>query len=178
MRGHRQRLTHVLLHQQHGQAGRQDLRQHAVDALHDHRRQAERQLVEQQHAGVGDQRPADGYSLLLTTGKLSGELAAALPHPLEQVVHLLDRPRARTGVRRADLQVLLDRQRLEQPPALRHQDNALPGPALGPESGDILAVQQDRASRRLVQPGDAAQQRRLAGPVGADDRVHLAGVYL
>ena len=36
-----QRLAHVLLDQQHGQPGGQDLRQHAVDPLHNHRRQAQ-----------------------------------------------------------------------------------------------------------------------------------------
>ena len=98
MGGHPQRLAHVLLDEQHGEAGRQDLRQHAVDALDDHRGQAERQLVEQQHAGVGDQGPADGDGLLLTAGQLGGALAAALSHPAEHLVHPLDGPRARPRV--------------------------------------------------------------------------------
>ena len=128
VRGHPQGLAHVLLDEQHGEAGRQDLRQHAVDALDDHGRQAERQLVEQQHAGVGDQRPADGDRLLLTAGQLGGELVAALAHPVEHLVHPLDRPRALPRVRGADLQVLLDGQRPEQPPALRHHDDPLRWP--------------------------------------------------
>ena len=65
MRRHPERLADVLLHQQHGEPGGQDLRQHGVDALHDHRRQAEGKLIEHQHARVGDQRPADGDRLLL-----------------------------------------------------------------------------------------------------------------
>jgi hypothetical protein len=60
-----QRLAHVLLNQQHGEPGSQNLRQHGVDALHDDRGQPEGQLVEQQHPRVGDQRPADGHRLLL-----------------------------------------------------------------------------------------------------------------
>src|SRR5215831_17531672 len=124
-------------------AGRQDLRQHAVDALDDHGRQAERQLVEQQHAGVGDQCPADGERLLLTAGKLRGELLAALLHPAEHLIHPLDRPRALPRIRRADLQVLLDGQRPEQPPALRHHDDPLHGPAFGPQPGHVLAVEPD-----------------------------------
>jgi hypothetical protein len=65
MRRHPQRLADVLLHQQHGEPGRQDLRQHGVDALYDHRRQAQGELIEHQHARVGDQRPADSNRLLL-----------------------------------------------------------------------------------------------------------------
>ena len=34
-------LAHVLLDEQHGHAGLEDLGQHAVDPLHDDRRQAE-----------------------------------------------------------------------------------------------------------------------------------------
>ena len=174
MRGHPQRLAHVLLHQQHGQPGSQDLRQHAVDPLHDHRREAQGQLVEQQHPRVGHQRPADGHRLLLAAGQLRGPLGPPVPHPGEQLVDPLDRPRALPRVGRADLQVLLDRERPEQPPAFRHHDDPAGGPALGPDLGHVGAVEQDRALGRAVQAGDRAQQRRLARPVGADDRVHLA----
>jgi hypothetical protein len=48
---------------------------------------------------------------------------------------------------------------------------------LGPQGGDVLAVEQDRARRRAVQAGDGAQQGRLARAVRADDRVDLAGEY-
>ena len=174
VRGHPQRLAHVLLHQQHGQPGGQDLRQHAVDPLHDHRREAQGQLVEQQHPRVGHQRPADGHRLLLTAGKLLGALGPPVLHPGEQLVDPLDRPRSLPRVGRADLQVLLDRERSEQPPALRHHDDPADGPAFGPDPGHVLAVVPDRALGGLVQAGDRAQQRRLARPVGADDRVHLA----
>ena len=174
MRGHPQRLAHVLLHQQHGQPAGQDLRQHAVDPLHDHRRQAQGQLVEQQHPRVGHQRPADGHRLLLTAGKLLGALGPPVLHPGEQLVDPLDRPRSRSRVGGADLQVLLDRERSEQPPALRHHDDPAGGPAFGPDPGHVLAVVPDRALGGLMQAGDRAQQRRLARPVGADDGVHLA----
>ena len=49
-----------------------------VDPAHHHGRQAQRQLVEQQHAGVGHQRPADRHGLLLAAGQLRGALPAAL----------------------------------------------------------------------------------------------------
>src|SRR6185437_4449765 len=62
--GDPQRLADVLLDEQHGDAGLEHLRQGGVDALHDDRCQPEGQLVEQQHPGVGDQRPADRDRLL------------------------------------------------------------------------------------------------------------------
>jgi len=177
VRRHPQRLAHVLLHEQHGEPGRQDLRQHGVDAPDDYRGQAEGKLIEQQHARVGDQRPADGHGLLLAARQLRRELGPAVPHPVEYLVNALDRPRSFPRVRRADLQVLLDRERSEQPPTLRHHGDALGGPALGPDLGHVPAVEQDRALGRVVQAGDRAQQRRFARAVRADDRVHIAGEY-
>ena len=110
VRCHPQGLAHVLLDEQDGQASRQDLRQHAVDALDHNGRQAERQFVEQQHAGVGHERPADGDRLLLTAGKLGGGLVAAFSHPAEHLINPLDGPRALARVRGPDLQVFLDGQ--------------------------------------------------------------------
>ena len=94
-----------------------------VDALHHDQDQAEGELVEQQHARVGDQRPADGDRLLLAAGQLGRALRPALAHPAEQLVDALDRPRSFPRVGGADLQVLLDRKRAEQAPPLRHHDD-------------------------------------------------------
>src|SRR5215472_11622796 len=175
VRCHPQGLAYVLLDKKDRQARRQDLRQHAVDALHDHRGQAQRQLVEEQHAWVGQECPADGDRLLLTTRQLSRTLIAARSHPVKGLIHPLDGPRPLPGERGADLQVFLDRQRPEETPALRHHGDPLPGPALGPQPGHVGAVEQDRARRGGMQAGDRPQQRRLAGPVGANDRVDLTG---
>jgi len=65
VRRHPQRLAHVLLDEQDGEPAGQDLRHHRVDAPQHDGRQAEGELVEQQHARVGDQRPADRDLLLL-----------------------------------------------------------------------------------------------------------------
>ena len=40
--------------------------------------------------------------------------------------------------------------------------------------GDIGAVEHHGAGRRRMRAGDGAQQRRLAGAVGADQRQRLA----
>src|SRR5713101_1631453 len=50
-----------------------------VELLDDERRQAHRQLVEQQQRRARCQRPRDGEHLLLTARECAGELAAALP---------------------------------------------------------------------------------------------------
>jgi hypothetical protein len=156
VRRHPQRLADVLLDQQHGEPGGEDLRQHRVNALDDHGCQAEGQLVEQQHPRVGDQRPADGDRLLLAAGQLSRALGPAVLHPGEQVVDALDGPRAFARVGGADLQILLHRERAEQPSALRHHADPGGGTALRPDLGHVLAVVQDRAVGRLVQAGDRA----------------------
>ena len=83
VRGHPQRLAHVLLHEQHGQPAGQDLRQHAVDPLHDHRCEPQGQLVEQQHPRVGDQRPADGHCLLEGRTTLEGRPADVTAEQVE-----------------------------------------------------------------------------------------------
>ena len=40
--------------------------------------------------------------------------------------------------------------------------------------GDVDAVEQDPPGRRAEQPGDRAEQRRLAGAVGSDEGDELA----
>ena len=57
---------------------------HDVDELaDDRRRQAERQLVDEQQLRVGDERLADGEHLLLAAGEVAGELVDALGEPRE-----------------------------------------------------------------------------------------------
>ena len=45
------------------------------------------------------------------------------------------------------------------------------------EAGDILPKEPDRALRRQEIPGDAVEQRRLSGAVGAQDRASLPRAY-
>ena len=61
--------------------GRQQLGQERVDLPDDHRREPQRQLVEQQDPRVGDQRPADRDGLLLAARQLRRPLAAPVAHP-------------------------------------------------------------------------------------------------
>ena len=44
----------------------------------------------------------------------------------------------------------------------------------GVEVGHVAPIDQDAAGGRTLQPGDQAQQRRLAAARGTDDHQHLA----
>ena len=73
-------------------------------------------------------------------------------------------------------QVLLDRQAGEQPATFRHQRDAHSSARVGAARRHVDAVEHDAPAGERVLAGDGAQQRRLAGAVGADqgDRLALA----
>ncbi len=62
-------------------------------------------------------------------------------------------------------------------PGRRPRSRAWPRPS-GPWMRHRLAVEEDLAVVVAVDPGDALDQRRLAGAVVADERHHLAGSHL
>src|SRR5262245_46893640 len=98
----RQGLARVLLHQQHGGAEAIDLADDAEDLLHHDGRQAQRRLVEHEHAGARHERPADGQHLLLAAGHGARGLAPALLEAREEAEHLLE-PLAAARFRRGDV---------------------------------------------------------------------------
>ena len=55
---------------------------------------------------------------------------------------------------------------------LEHEADAAP---VRRDSGEIESVEQHSSRIGALQPGDHAQQRRLARPAGAEHRDHLAG---
>ena len=69
--------------------------------------------------GFAEQRAADREHLLLAAGELHAAVPAALGQPREELVHRVGRPAVAASPRRGHPQVLVDRQRLEQPPPLR-----------------------------------------------------------
>ena len=75
---------------------------------------------------------------------------------------------------RRHLQVLVDGHRREH--ALAAEQDADPElrPLLGRDVGDGAAVEPHDAASGVPRPGDDAQDRRLAGAVGAEQREHLA----
>ena len=52
--------------------------------------------------------------------------------------------------------------------------DAAAGDAVGPQAGDLAAVEEDAAGVGRLEAGDQVEQRRLAGAVGADDAEDLA----
>jgi len=168
------RLGDVLLHQEDRHAPFQQPGQDVVEALDEGRRQAQRELVEEEDAGIGHQRPADRDRLLLATREVDGRPAQPLPHPGEELDDLVDVPAALPRPGGSDQQVLSERQGGEEPSSLGDEDDAEGDPRVRRQLGDVPAVQPHRAPARTVKPGDRAQERRLAGAVGPDHGDRLA----
>ena len=74
----------------------------------------------------------------------------------------------------AEPQVLLHGQLGDHAAALGHVRHAQRGHLLDRRAGDVAAVEPHAAAPGPDQPGDRAQQRRLAGAVGAEDGGDLA----
>ena len=53
-----------------------------------------------------------------------------------------------------------------------------PADAIGPQAGDIAAVQEDAAGVGRLEAGDQIEQRRFAGAVGTNDADDLALVHI
>ena len=74
-------------------------------------------------------------------------------------------------------EVLGHRQPEEQPPVGRHVGDAHPRPRGRRDPGQVAARQLHGPGPVLQQAGDRAQRGRLAGPVGAEQRDHLAATH-
>ena len=168
------RTLQVLLDQQDSGALGADRAQGVVELVDDHRRQSQRHLVEQQHPRVGHQRAGDRHGLPLPARQRVG---APVPQPGDQredLVGAFERPRPRPPCPRPDLQVLLDGQAREEPPALRGERHPEPDAAVRRHRGDVAALPPHDPPARAQRPGERGEQRRLPGAVGADQRHRLA----
>src|SRR6266481_7330331 len=167
----------VLLDQEHGQAALlAQPTDDAEDLLDKPRRQAERGFVEQDHLGLGHQRPANHQHLLLTARKIARGLVAAFLQRRKDVVDAADAfaddSKIAAGVATGN-QIVLDRQILENPPSFEHLGHSAFDDGVGRQAVEPLAVELDRTLGDLPalgaqQPRYGLQGRRLAGPVGAE----------
>ena len=122
-------------------------------------------------ARVAHQRAADRGRLLLAAREARRAPAAQRLADRERLEHRVERPPALPAGAAAD--------------AAGSPRRSSPGTAGGPRARarcpcatrscarharDVVAVEDDPAGRRPVRAGDRAQQRRLAGAVGADER--------
>ncbi len=154
----------------------------AQQVLHDDGREAERQLVDEEHVRLVQQRHREREHLLLATRQRRRHLVAPPGEVGEQLEHVGDAPPDVGGVvavhERTDLQVLADRHVGEDALATgQHLDAAVHAP-FGGDVRDRLPVEADHAPRRGAEAGDDPQDRRLAGAVGAEQREHLALAHL
>ena len=74
----------------------------------------------------------------------------------------------------AEEEVLADGVRGENLPALGDVRHAEADDLVWPLGGDVDAIERDRAAALLDQAGDRAEERRLAGAVGTDERDDFA----
>ena len=143
-------------------------------------REAERQLVDDQQLGLGDERHAQRELLLLAAGQVAGHAGPSAP--------------GGAGTRRAPRRCApatsaSSSSAYSHVPALKCSatvsvgKTALPPgtwtmPSLrgldGVGVGDVAPVEEDGAADRVDQPADGLEQRRLAGAVGAEQGDDLA----
>jgi hypothetical protein len=74
-------------------------------------------------------------------------------------------------------EVLGDGEAVEDPTILGDVDDPGVDAGRGRHPGEVPPLQADRARLRPHQPGDRPQRRRLARPVGAHERHHLARTH-
>ena len=135
-------------------------------------------LVEEEHVRLAHERPGEGDALPLTTGELvrpaREQLLAAddrrgLAHPRRGVSlgHVADE--------QPEADVLGHVEVREERVALEDHRHV---PAAGAQLGDVASADQDPAGRRLLEPGDEAQQRRLPAARRPQDDEELAVAHL
>ena len=133
--------------------------------------------------GAGDHRAAGLLGELDAAGadaarEIARQLSPALLEARKQGVERLQPVgEAEVATRpQADLQILLDRQPLEDVLPLRHVARALPHDPARRQARDRLAGEDDGSPLRRKQADDQLEQGRLAGAVRADDHDELAFV--
>ena len=138
--------------------------------LHECRSQAHRRLVHQEDPGAGHECTADGHHLLLAARQRARLLGQAFLHPREKVVdllHVLDDAVLVVAKICAKLEVLLDRQPLEEATVLRDHGDAIDDPVAGRLVVDNLAVQDHLTRGRRDHAQQGLQRRGLARSVAA-----------
>src|ERR1017187_10516698 len=156
------------------------------DRQRERRADAGHRLVQQQQLRLGHQGPHELDEPPLTTAQgpgvvirdvLEPEAAQDVPGEVYQL-GLPARPGTLTAEgggdalappwRRADQEVLEDRQAAEHVGLLEGPHDAVPGDHVRPLADDLPPVETDRSPRRARDTADQVDHRRLAGPVRPD----------
>ena len=139
-----------------------------------------KRLVEQHQRRARGKAAGDRDALLLAAGEFA-RMPVAIGLEAGHLERVVDpRPALSAAGRRCELQaegeVALDAHVRPQRVVLEdHADPPLLGRHALPSCPDHPAVERDRAIVGIVQPGDDAQKRRLAGAARAEQRDDLAG---
>ena len=149
-------------------------------------------LVEEQQARVAGERAGDLQPPLVAIGQIAGVAVRMLldadePQQLHRLVGdpgllLSLAPGFEQGVpdfrvhsrMLADPDVVEGRHVGEEPDLLKGPSDAQLGDPVRLEAGDVLALENHLAGRRLVDAGDRVEQRGFAGSVRPDQREDLA----
>src|SRR6266542_4139247 len=142
----RERRLHGLLHHQHRGAAPVDLAQDPLHLFHDHRSEPFGGLVNQEHLRVAHEGAPDRQHLLLPARQRPRALPLALAKTREELIDALERPAAvaRGGALDAHQQVLLHRDRREDPALLRHVADPEPRDPVRWEPRDAGALERHR----------------------------------
>src|SRR5499426_767250 len=178
--------VHVVLDDEDRDVGRQRV-EHLQDPLRFERRHAGRGLVEQQHLGLEPERDGDFDQALLAVRQVDHahrrvgvqSQAREQRHCLVADVAMRARraPRAAgdaAAFRDTERDIVEHRQIPEERVDLEGSADAALHARLLREPGDVLAAEQDPPRRRSEPAGEHVHEGRLAGPVGADQRVPRA----
>ena len=161
--GERQRLVLAVRHVHEADA---ELALEALQLLaHAHaqeRVERGQRLVEQQHAGIGDERARKRHTLLLPAGELRRQPLRLRLH-LDKAQHLMRLGAARdfrhTAHAQAEGDVVDAIEMRKERVILKHHRGT---PSRRRQSGHARAADEDVAAGRSLVPGDHAQRRRLA----------------
>ena len=168
--------TEILLDHEDGEALGLELRDGARQRLHDHRRQAFGDFVEQQDVGAGAQDARHGEHLLLAAGEPRALARLALGEVGKHGVDLrLGHGLATAGAQaRRQAQVLFGGERGEDAALFGAIAQAQVRDAVRRPGDRLLAVHHDAAGARAHQAHDGAQQSGAPGAVAAEQRDHRA----
>ncbi|MCY1225006.1 hypothetical protein D9M72_371890 [compost metagenome] len=174
---------------QDGASGRHALDElgHAVHVFVAH---ALRGFVQQHQLGLHGQRGGDLERTLAAVGQVHGlfvgqffeahlgeQLAGARIERLERLLALPEVVRGAQLALQAQAHVLEQREVREHGGDLERADHAASRDLRRAFARDVVAVEQDRAGRGLEEFGEQVEAGRLAGTVGADERVDRTALH-
>ena len=179
---------HVVIDDQDGQPLGGDAVEQVVQRPLLARIEAGRRLVEQQHRRIGGQRARDLDQALMAVAEARDRLAARGPRARRNRARRWARRRNAVGAWPRPARCRRVRRRSRH---FRARSSSGTAGCSGTcargrrrcacargRRGHVDAVDENRARRRAIKPGDDIERRRLAAAVRADQRMHAAAPHL